>query len=107
MNPLAPYFAMGKLIALLGAVALICWQSSAIHRARENVRHCNEAKAVLQAKLDELGEQSKQQQQAVTKTVDHYITVTKPQLIREREKIESAPLPGNCRTPQEVLNADI
>ena len=32
MNPLAPYFAMGKLIALLGAVALICWQSSQIAR---------------------------------------------------------------------------
>lgn len=32
MNPLAPYVAMAKLIALLGAMAIICWQSSQVHR---------------------------------------------------------------------------
>lgn len=61
----------------------------------------------LQAALDALAAESKRQQGEVEKVVDHYITVTKPGLIKEREKIVHAPLPGQCKTPQEVLNADI
>lgn len=106
MNPLSQYLVIGKLVALLGAIAIICFQSSQIHKWHLqsdgnalNAQH-------LQDALDGLAAQSKQQQ-ATTQVVDHYITVTKPGLIRERVKIESAPLPGNCRTPQEVLNADI
>lgn len=32
MNPLAPYLTIGKLVAILAAVGIICWQSSQIHR---------------------------------------------------------------------------
>lgn len=59
------------------------------------------------SQLIAIGQQSKVQQKEVTKTVDHYITVEKPVVRREVEKIETAPLPGNCRDPQEVLDADV
>jgi hypothetical protein len=32
VTPLSQYLMIGKLVALLGAIAIICWQSSQIHR---------------------------------------------------------------------------
>jgi hypothetical protein len=54
-----------------------------------------------------LAAQSKVEIQQVTKTVDHYITVTKPVVRKLVQQIETAPLPGHCVTPKEVLNADV
>jgi hypothetical protein len=44
LNPISQYLMIGKLVALLGAIALICWQSSQIHKWHENATHCGEAR---------------------------------------------------------------
>jgi hypothetical protein len=36
MTPIREYLMIGKLLALLGAIALICWQSSQIHKWHEH-----------------------------------------------------------------------
>ena len=59
------------------------------------------------AVVERLERESKAQQKEVTKTVDHYVKVTVPE-VRERVRvIETAPLPGNCVTPREVIGADL
>ena len=59
------------------------------------------------AVVERLERESKAQQKEVAKVVDRYVKVTVPE-VRERVRvIETAPLPGNCSTPQEVLGADL
>jgi hypothetical protein len=43
LNPFSQYLAIGKLLAFLGAIGIICAQSSMIHRAREHYKseHAN------------------------------------------------------------------
>lgn len=69
MNPLSQYLMIAKLLALLGAVGIICAQSSMIHRARENVRHCTAAREVdqraYQAAQDEAAAENKLQVQKI------------------------------------------
>jgi hypothetical protein len=48
LNPFSQYLAIGKLIAFLGAIGIICAQSSMIHRARENAHSCAVAREVEQ-----------------------------------------------------------
>lgn len=56
-NPISQYLMIGKLIALLGAVAIICWQSSQIHRwhkqfTSEHAAHERDIAAYRQAQID-------------------------------------------------------
>ena len=89
-------------LALFGAVQTVRVWSEQRHSAKVE-KQLSETVALV----NQLRAQSKQQQQTVTKTIDHYITVTKPEVRTIVQKIESAPLPGNCRDPQEVIDADI
>jgi hypothetical protein len=90
---------IGKLLALLAAIALICWQSSQIHKWHE---HSLE----LSVKLERITS-AKDTQRTVTKT--NIVTVTKTihDADGRAKVVEAAPLPGQCRTPQEVRDADI
>jgi hypothetical protein len=50
LNPISRYVMIGKLLAILGAVCIICWQSSQIHRWHkqfnsEHAAHENDRKA--------------------------------------------------------------
>ena len=57
--------------------------------------------------LDRLSKESAAKQKQVTKTITRYVTVDKPKAEREAERIDRAALPGQCKTPGEVLQADI
>ena len=60
----------------------------------------------LKAQIAKLVDQSKQKQSEVREVIkqgkDRVVVVE-----REATKVENAPLPGGCRTPDAVLNADI
>lgn len=60
----------------------------------------------LQAQLSKLAEASKQKQTEVREVIkqgkDRIVVVRK-----EAERIESAPLEGDCKTPKAVLEADV
>ena len=77
------------------------------HKLETQLQKSESARKSLQSTLDQLRAQSKQQQRTVTKTIDHYITVTKPVVRTQVEKIEAAPLPGGCKDPQDILDADV
>src|SRR6185503_12763049 len=89
-------------LALFGAVQTVRVWSEQRHSAKVE-KQLSETVALV----NQLRAQSKQQQQTVTKTIDHYITVTKPEVRTIAQKIEAAPLPGGCKTPQAVLDADV
>ena len=89
-------------LALFGAVQTVRVWSEQRHGAKVE-KQLGETVALV----NQLRAQSKQQQQTVTKTIDHYITVTKPEVRTIVQKIESAPLPGGCKTPQAVMEADL
>ena len=109
-NPLSQYLMIGKLIALLGCVALICWQSSQIHRWHKQAVGLSaklQAQVVsLNAELTKLST-AKNEQQIVTR--DNIKVVTK--LVHDADgkakAVEQAPVPGGCVTKPEVMNADI
>lgn len=76
----------------------------AAHRAEEKT----EAQLVKCSNANKrLAAQSNVRIKYVSKVVDHYVTVTKPVIQKQVEKIESAPLPGHCKTPKEVIDADV
>lgn len=89
---------------VLGIVALI-----AVLNARAEKRHS----AKLQAQIVKLTDQinkitsAKSEQRTVTKT--RIIEATR--IVHDADKrakvIESAPLPGNCKTPPQILGADL
>src|SRR5690242_15832884 len=41
---LSQYLAIGKLVGILAAVAIICWQSSQIHKWHQQSDHCADAR---------------------------------------------------------------
>lgn len=97
-------------LAELACIALMLFAGWAYLGKLTEQRHANHLQTQLNSALGELNrlrEQSKAQQKEVGRTVDHYITVEKPVIRKEVERIESAPLPGNCRTPDAVRNADV
>ena len=89
-------------LALFGAVQTVRVWSEQRHSAKVE-KQLSETVALV----NQLRAQSKQQQQTVTKTIDHYITVTKPEVRTIVQKIESAPLKGGCQTPDAVMSADV
>lgn len=79
-------------------------------RVKAEQRHTHKIETQLSkatAELNRLRAESKAQQAEVAKTVDHYITVEKPVIRKQVERIETAPLPGGCKTPQAVLEAGV
>jgi hypothetical protein len=61
----------------------------------------------VEAQLSKAIALSKVKQEQNKQIVERYIAVEKP-VIRERvREIENAPLPGNCKTPEAILRADL
>ena len=103
--------ALGKLnlwqILLIAAIIFGAIQTV---RVKAEQRHSAKVEAQLikaTGELKRLSGESKVQQRTVTRTIDHYITVVKPEVRTRVQRIENAPLPGNCGTPQEVMGADV
>lgn len=95
-------------LSVSGALLILCLiEFSALkleqrHSAKldRQLRNCAEVQR-------RLVEQSKAQQKQVGKVIDHYITVDRPVIRKEVQRIESAPLKGNCQTPDLVMGADV
>jgi hypothetical protein len=82
------------LIALLGAIALICWQSSQIHKWHENATHCGEARVADRTSYEQAQktaealnkahvERVKSQQQRITDDVEANLSARLERLRRE------------------------
>jgi hypothetical protein len=101
---------LGKLniwqLLLIAALLVAGVQTVRVHAEQ---RHS----AKLQTQVSKLAEQLKgisakrDTQKTITKT--NIVTVTKTihDADGKAKQVETAPLPGNCKTPKEVLNADI
>jgi predicted negative regulator of RcsB-dependent stress response len=90
---------IGKLVALLGAIALICYQGSQIHKWHQH-------SLALSAKLDAISSKRNEQKIETAERIK-VVTRTIHEADGKARVIEAAPLPGNCKSPKEVLNADI
>lgn len=55
----------------------------------------------------QLVEESARKVEQTERVVTEYRTVTVPRVEREVVRIETAPLPGECRTPDAVMGADL
>ena len=108
----------GRLGAWLGSlniwqlllIAALLFAGLQTLRLKAEQRHAHKVEAQLlkcSGTQRKLQSESKAQQQQSGKVIEHYITVEKPVIRTEVQKIESAPLPGNCRSPKEVLGADV
>jgi hypothetical protein len=94
-------------LTTMAAVALFMVQHFELAHERKNAAAYQAQAVNYKRQIETLQAQSKVQQVEVAKTVDHYITVEKPVVRTIVQKIESAPLPGNCGTPKEVRDADV
>jgi hypothetical protein len=96
---ISQYLAIGKLFALLGAVALICFQSSQIHKWHLH----SEA---LSAKLEAISTERDTQRKVTSgniKAAEDKVKAVQP----VKERIIKAPNPSNCSSPalEEMRNA--
>jgi hypothetical protein len=64
MTPLSQYLMIGKLAALLGAVAIICWQSSQIHRWHKHYESEHTARLADRAAYERAQKQADAQNKA-------------------------------------------
>ena len=78
----------------------------ALASEKRHSRKLTERNVVLTQKLDELAAKSKERQAETGKVITRYIKA-QPEIERRVQIIEKAPLPGQCATPKEVLQADI
>ena len=97
-------------LAEIGCIVLLILCLIELNARFMEQRHSRKVEAQL-VKCSEaqrkLIEQSKVQQKQVTKVIDHYVTVEKPVIRKEVQRIETAPLKGNCQTPDLVMGADV
>ena len=97
-------------LAEIGCIALVIACSVLLLNLKAEQRHSRKVEQQLAKCADvqrRLIAQSKVQQKQVTKVIDHYVAVEKPVIRKEVQRIETAPLPGGCKTPQPVLEADV
>lgn len=98
-SPISQYLMIGKLVALLGAIAIICYQSSQIHRWHKQAEGLSE-------KLQQISDK-RNEQKIITRDRIKVVTKTIHDADQKAKVIETAPLPGGCRTPSQVLDADV
>jgi hypothetical protein len=101
---------LGRLnIWQLGCIALALFAGVQTLRLAAETRHSHKVEAQLAKSLGELKRitSAKDTQRTITKT--NIVTVTKTihDADGRAKVVEAAPLPGNCRTPKEVLSADL
>jgi len=99
VNPLSQYLMIGKLVALLGCIALICWQSSQIHKWHV---HSDLLNAQLQATTT-----AKDNQKVITRDRIKVVTKTVHDADQRAKVVENAPAAPACKTKPEVLQADL
>jgi hypothetical protein len=108
MNPLSQYLMIGKLVALLGAIALICYQGSQIHKWHQHSLQLSELRAAdrrayeaaqvqAQAKNDATLTRVKSEQEAITNEVKSDLQ-SRLELIRRELRNPGAPQ-GSPRGP--------
>ena len=91
----------------MGLAIFALVQHFEIVSARHEAAKWQRQYTLIHTQLDKLRSESKAQQGQVTKVIHDYRTVTKPEVVKQVERVESAPLPGQCRTPDLVMRADI
>jgi molybdenum cofactor biosynthesis enzyme MoaA len=90
------------LLAVIALVEFIQVKAEKRHSAKveDQLRKCSEVQKRLQA-------ESKAQQKQVSEVHTRYVKVTQPEVEKRVKRIEDAPNPPDCKTPNEVLQADV
>lgn len=99
LSPVLKYIAGG-----LGAIALML--GLALHFERKGHEKTRLQNAALQAELQRITTARDEQGKTSTRTVERVVKGD-PVIIRQVERVEAAPLPGQCRTPEAILGADL
>jgi hypothetical protein len=99
LNPLTQYLMIGKLVALLGCIALICYQSSQIHRWHKHSEG-------LSAKLEAITTAKNTQKQTTAEKIK-VVTRTIHDADERARIVEKAPPAPNCATKPEIMAADL
>jgi hypothetical protein len=90
---------MSPWLAILLLLGVVSYQGSQIHKWHvQSDKHLATLNSISAAK---------NQQQVVTRDRIKTVTKTIHDADGKAKVIEAAPLPGNCRSPKEVLDADI
>ena len=79
----------------------------ALQVEKRHSRKLSERNTVLTQKLDELAKRSKETQAQTKQVITRYQKITVPKVEERVRIVEKAPLPGQCRTPAEVMRAEI
>lgn len=90
----------------LCSIALLCFalfQTAMLADARHDRDAYRKQRDGYRATLDRLAKESADRQKQTEKVIADLVKRGN----REAERVENAPLPGLCRTPSEVLQADI
>ena len=95
----------GLAVAAVLSIMLVAAKMDARHWHKQADQNARIA-ANYKAQLDRISSE-KQTQKIVTQTKVETVTKMVKVADDKARKVETAPLPGNCKTPAEVLNADI
>ena len=67
---ISQYLAIGKLVGILAAIAIICWQSSQIHKWHQQSDHCAAARQADRTTYETAQRQAAQQNQAHVQQIE-------------------------------------
>jgi cob(I)alamin adenosyltransferase len=89
-----------------GSLFLCIMLGIALQIEKRHSHKLNERVISLTAELNRIST-VKNEQKVVTQEKIKVVTRTIHEAEKRAEKVEQAPLPGQCRTPQEILSADL
>jgi hypothetical protein len=95
----------GLAVAAVLSILLVIQKGETRHWRKEAAQQQQLAEN-YKAQLDRISSE-KQAQKIVTRTKIQTVTRTIREKAEVAEKVEQAPLPGQCRSPKEILDADI
>lgn len=101
-------------LAIIGIIAALFLVAAVVQTVRldgflwldgvtDKLADCTRDRDNLIDKLDTLAEQSRKRIEETGRQVDRVVKQGNPQA----ERVEKAPLPGGCKSPPEVLGADL
>jgi len=93
---------MGLAITGLVVVSLIL----ALAMERRALRKCQERNGALVQQIESITSARDEQRKTSERTVERVVKGD-PVVIRQAERVERSELPGNCRTPEPVMGADL
>lgn len=88
-------------VAIVIAVLVMLWKGEQRHSAKLQGQVVK-----LSSELQRISTKRNEQKEVTTQTIEK-VVVEYREAEKRAERIEAAPLPGNCATPREIMGADL